>query len=203
MVEICIKIRIILVNRYLYSMIEFKFTSFPIIETERLILREHTLNDLPELFELRSNTQIMENIDKAGFIDMSEAVAQYERMKNGYETSTGISWGVTLKDGNDKVIAGCGLWRIVREHYRAEIGYAALPQYWNQGIISEAIKAVCDFGFNTIGIHSIEANLNPGNIRSARVLEKNGFVKEGYFKQNHFFEGKFIDTLTYGKVKPI
>ncbi len=183
------------------TMIELKFDKFPVIETERLILREYTLDDLPEIFELRSNKTIMENIDKNGYIDMSEAMAQYDRMKTGYETSTGISWAITLKKNNDnKVIAGCGLWRIVREHYRAEIGYALLPQYWNQGIISEAIKAVCDFGFNHIGIHSIEANLNPGNIRSARVLEKNGFVKEGYFKQNHFFEGQFIDTLTYGKV---
>lgn len=184
-------------------MIEFNFTSFPTIETERLILREHTLNDLPQLFELRSNEQIMKNIDKKGFVDMSEAMEQLEKMKNGYETSTGISWGVTLKNGDNQLIAGCGLWRIVREHYRAEIGYAVLPAYWNQGIISEAIKAVCDFGFNRIGIHSIEANLNPENIRSARVLEKNGFVKEGYFKQNHFHEGKFIDTLTYGKVKEL
>lgn len=182
-------------------MIEFKFPSFPIIQTERLILREHTDDDLPQLFELRSNRQIMENIDKASFQDMQEARDQLERMRNGYATSTGISWGITLKNGDNKVIAGCGLWRIVREHYRAEIGYACLPQYWNQGIISEAIKAVCNFGFEQIGLHSIEANLSPNNAKSARVLEKNGFVKEAHFKENYFYDGRFLDTLTYGKLK--
>jgi [ribosomal protein S5]-alanine N-acetyltransferase len=184
-------------------MIEFKFPSFPVIQTERLVLRQHTEDDLPELFELRSNRQIMENIDKASFQHMQEARDQFDRMKNGYETSTGISWAITWKKGNDKVIGGCGLWRIVREHYRAEIGYAVLPQYWNQGIISEAIQAICNFGFEQIGLHSIEANLNPANARSARVLEKNGFVKEAHFKENYFHEGKFLDTLTYGKVKGV
>jgi [ribosomal protein S5]-alanine N-acetyltransferase len=183
-------------------MIEFKFSSFPIIETERLILREHTEDDLPQLFELRSNREIMKNIDKPSFQDMQEARDQLERMRNGYATSTGLSWGITLKkNGDDKVIAGCGLWRIIREHYRAEIGYAVLPQYWNQGIISEAIKAVCEFGFEKVGLHSIEANLSTGNIRSARVLEKNGFIKEAHFKENHYYDGKFVDTFTYGKLK--
>jgi ribosomal-protein-alanine N-acetyltransferase len=182
-------------------MIEFSFASFPIITTNRLVLREHTLDDLPVLFELRSNDEIMKNINREGFQQMQEAMDQFNRMKTGYETSTGISWAITLKNGDNTVIGGCGLWRIVREHYRGEIGYALLPRYWNQGIISEAIEAVSRFGFEKIGLHSIEANLNPENIRSSRVLEKNGFVKEGYFKQNWFYKGAFYDTLTYGKLK--
>ena len=84
-----------------------------------------------------------------------------------------------------------------KENFRAEIGYALLPDYYKKGIADEALKAVIDYGFNTMNLHSIEANLNPDNIASAELLEKNNFEKEAYFKENYYFEGKFIDSLIY------
>lgn len=119
---------------------------------------------------------------------------------HAYQTKEGLSWALTVK-GDDTMVGGVGFWRIIREHYRAEIGYSILPHLWNQGIMSEAVKEVVDFGFSVLGLHSIEANLHPGNIASIKILEKSGFVKEGYFKENYFFNGRFDDTLTYGKVK--
>jgi ribosomal-protein-alanine N-acetyltransferase len=100
------------------------------------------------------------------------------------------------------MIGGIGFWRLIREHYRAEIGYSLLFPFWNQGIMSEALSVVLDFGFNQMRIHSVEANLNPNNLSSERILLKTGFAKEGYFRENYYFNGRFDDTLTYGKVKP-
>jgi ribosomal-protein-alanine N-acetyltransferase len=58
------------------------------------------------------------------------------------------------------------------------------------------------YGFNTVGLHSIEANIAPENIASARLLEKAGFVREAYFRENLFFNGRFLDTVIYSILAP-
>lgn len=182
-------------------MLTYSFPTFPIIETERLVLRETVADDIPEIFELKTNSDIMKNIDKEKLKSIQEAEDTLKRIQDGYANCTGVSWAISLK-GNNKMIGSCGLWRIEREHYRAELGYALMPEHWNKGIISEAIKHILDFGFAHLNVHTVMAQLNPGNARSARVLEKAGFVKEAYFKENYYFNGEFLDTLVYGKVKP-
>jgi ribosomal-protein-alanine N-acetyltransferase len=61
--------------------------------------------------------------------------------------------------------------------------------------MDEVAKAVLDYGFNTLKLHSIEANINPENIASQKLLEKNGFVREAYFKENFFWQGKFWKVM--------
>lgn len=71
------------------------------------------------------------------------------------------------------------------------------PQYWNKGLMSEAISKVIDFGFNEMKLHSIEAVINPANNVSRQVLKKFDFIKEAYFKEKFFFEEKFWDQEVY------
>jgi ribosomal-protein-alanine N-acetyltransferase len=59
-----------------------------------------------------------------------------------------------------------------------------------------------DYGWNVMGLHSVEANVNPENSASIRVLQKAGFVQEAYFRQNYFFRGRFIDSLIFCKLTP-
>ena len=59
------------------------------------------------------------------------------------------------------------------------------------------MAAILKYGFNTLKLHSVEAIVNPDNMQSIRVLEKNNFVKEAHFKENYFHEGKFKDTVIY------
>ena len=88
-----------------------------------------------------------------------------------------------------------------KEHYRAEIGYVLNPAFWKKGIMKEAILAVLGYGFDVMHLHSIEANINPGNAASAGVLEATGFIKEAYFKEDFFFDGTFRDTIIYSRLK--
>ena len=67
--------------------------------------------------------------------------------------------------------------------------------------MKEAINAVVDYGFSILGLHSMEAQLNPENIASSAVLESTGFIKEGQLKENFYFNGKFGDTAIYSKLK--
>jgi ribosomal-protein-alanine N-acetyltransferase len=63
--------------------------------------------------------------------------------------------------------------------------------------MQEALLKVINYGFKVINLHSIEANVNPGNAASIKLLEKNKFVREAYFKENYFYNGKFLDTVIY------
>lgn len=182
-------------------MLAFSFPQFPLIETDRLILRGPTMKDIEPLYQLRTNPEVLKNIFKEPMKLMQESIDLVNKIQDDYENSNGINWAVTLKLTGE-MIGMLGLWRIIKEHYRAEIGYTLLPQYWNQGLISEAMKSVLNFTFTELKIHSIEANLDPANNASEKVLLKAGFMKEGYFKEDFFFRGKFYDTLTYGIVNP-
>ncbi|WP_392388845.1 GNAT family N-acetyltransferase [Flavobacterium piscinae] len=103
--------------------------------------------------------------------------------------------------GNPKLLGIIGHYRIQPENYRSEIGYMLLPEYQNQGITSEAINIVLDYGFNVLNFHSVEAVVDPENYVSCKVLEKNGFVKEAHFLENEYWDGKFWDSVVYSLLK--
>ncbi len=183
-------------------MLTINFSPFPILETERLILRRVLPSDVKEMFELRSNPETMKYIPRPLLTNHEEALAHIQMMEDKIETNEGINWAITLK-GDDKMLGVIGHYRIKPEHYRAEVGYMILPEYHGKGITTEAVQCVVDYGFNTMQLHSIEGVIDPENEASQRVLQKCGFVKEAHFKENEYFDGKFIDAVVYSKLNPI
>ena len=183
-------------------MLTINFSPFPILETERLILRRVLPSDVKEMFELRSNPETMKYIPRPLLTNHEEALAHIQMMEDKIETNEGINWAITLK-GDDKMLGVIGHYRIKPEHYRAEVGYMILPEYHGKGITTEAVQCVVDYGFNTMQLHSIEGVIDPENEASQRVLQKCGFVKEAHFKENEFYDGKFIDAVIYSKLNPV
>ena len=177
-------------------MLTINFTPFPILETERLVLRRVNENDANEIFALRSNPETMKYIPRPLVKSIDDALEHIAMIDAKIESNEGINWAITYKD-NPKLIGIIGHYRIKPEHFRAEVGYMLLPEYHGKGIISEAIKEVVNYGFNEMKLHSIEAIIDPENFGSARVLEKNNFVKEAHLKENEFYEGRFLDTVIY------
>lgn len=177
-------------------MLTINFTPFPNLETERLLLRRVDNNDVNEIFSLRSNAETMKYIPRPLVKNIEDALEHIAMIDSKIETNDGINWAITLK-GNTKLIGVIGHYRVKPEHFRAEIGYMLLPEFQGKGIISEAIKKAVDYGFNEMGLHSIEAIIDPENKASAIVLEKNNFVKEAHLKENEFYEGRFLDTVIY------
>jgi [ribosomal protein S5]-alanine N-acetyltransferase len=80
------------------------------------------------------------------------------------------------------------------ENVRAELGYALKPHFWGKGYMKEVLFEVLRFGLDQLGLHSLEANVNPENIASVRLLESVGFLKEGHFKENYLFGDHFVDA---------
>ena len=182
-------------------MLEINFNPFPVLETERLVLRRIMLDDAPDYFLLRSSVDAMKHICKPLHTSIEETKAMIYKVNEMIDSNNGLGWAVCLKNKNT-MIGSVSFHRIEKEHYRAEIGYMLHPDYWRLGIISEAVGALIDFGFNTLNFHSIEANIDPTNIGSEKILQKFNFVKEAYFKENYFYNGQFLDSAVYSLVIP-
>ena len=177
-------------------MLAINFSTFHNLETERLLLRRVDKNDIKEVFALRSNPETMKYIPRPLVKTDQDALDHIAMIENKIETNEGINWAITLND-NPKLIGIIGHYRIKPEHYRAEIGYMILPEFNGKGIITEAVREVVKYGFDIIKLHSIEAIIDPENLASAKVLEKNGFIKEAHLKENEFYEGRFLDSVIY------
>ena len=81
---------------------------------------------------------------------------------------------------------------------RSEIGYELRREFRGQGLMQEALRAVLAFGFQAMGLHSIEAQADARNHGSRRVLERAGFVLEGYLPENYIVGDVVTDGALYG-----
>ena len=181
-------------------MLKLSFTIFPVLETDRLILREHTLADAKTWFALRHNPDVMRYIDRDSPKDIEEVEDYIKGLIAGFEQGESMGWAIALKDSPQQMIGNIVFWRMDFPNYRAEIGYLIDPAYWRKGLVSEALTAIIAFAFEDMKLHSIEANINPLNEASRKLLMKQGFVKEAYFREDYYFNGKFLDSEIYSLV---
>jgi len=182
-------------------MLKFNFTPFPVLTTERLVLRQTEPGDVDEIFFLRSDSEVMKYIDRPVCTTKEEALAFIQRLANRAAANEALVWAITLK-GDTKLVGNVGYWNTDPANHRAELGYALHPDHQHKGIMHEAIAAVLHYGFDTLKLHSVEANTNTANAISQRTLEKHGFVREALFRQNYYFNGKFLDSAIYCLLEP-
>ena len=183
-------------------MLQLNFDPFPVLQTDRLILRAIGRADVEDLFMFRGNTQAMKYIGKPVLTNIGEVQGLIEGYQEHVRLNRGIIWGITLKKKH-RLIGTIGFHRIEVENSRAEIGYILRPDYWQKGIMHEALDRVIEYGFEELHFHSLEARIHPDNLASAGILLKNGFVKEAYFKEAFYADGQFQDTEVYSRLSEV
>jgi len=176
------------------------FDPFPTLETPRLVLRQIFPEDLPAMFRIQSDPEVARYFGRPADTTPEETQKRLECIITGVRECTSIRWALTPRDSGELVGSG-GFWRWDKAHRWAEIGYELLPSHRGKGLMPEALAAMIRFGFERMELHRVEANIDPGNVASRRVLEKLGFVCEGVKRENWFHEGKFTDTPHYGLLR--
>jgi len=184
-------------------MLSLNLSPFPVIETERLLLRNVSIADLQELYLLRTNEKVNLHLNKTPDTSIDTTKTKLEEILALQEKNEAIFWVITLKNDPGKMIGNIGYWRIQKEHYRAEIGYLLHPDHWKKGIMKEALSVVIEYAFTKTDMHSIEANINPDNVASGVLLESCGFVKEAYHKENYYYDGVFYDSIIYSRLQNV
>ncbi|MBL7717221.1 MAG: GNAT family N-acetyltransferase [Flavipsychrobacter sp.] len=177
-------------------MIHLNFNPFPVLETERLLLRNLREYDKHEMFAIRSNPIAMQYIPRPMAKTLEDAAALVELILGNTERNERINWAITEK-GSDKMLGVIGYVGFNTNSARAEVGYVLNPDCFGKGIGYEALKAVVNYGFEVIGLHSIEAIIRPENRASIRLVEKLGFVREAYFRDYIYFNGEYLDETVY------
>ena len=172
------------------------FNSFPLLKTDRLILDSYQNQYVKDLFELNSDPEIMRFLDKPPAKDKIEILAKIKSVHQDFQQQKGINWTIRLKQSSE-VIGYFGIWRIDHTNHRGEIGYALKKEFWKKGILNETARAVFDFAFLKLKLHSVMANINPENKASEKALTKLGFQKEAHFREDYFYDGVFLDSVIY------
>jgi [ribosomal protein S5]-alanine N-acetyltransferase len=180
------------------------FAKFPMLETERFVLRAITDGDAAAIFEIMGDERVTRYLGRHPMKTLNEAVQRVQGFQRTFANKEGIPWAVTERSSG-QLIGTAVYWNLIPEHYRAETGYVLSPAWWGQGVMTEAISAVLDFGFTTMGLHSVEAQIDPENTASQRLLERMGFVQEGYFREDyyHIIKQEFTDTAVFSLLKDV
>ncbi|MBI1307728.1 MAG: GNAT family N-acetyltransferase [Bacteroidetes bacterium] len=168
------------------------------MQTERLILRELT----KDLFETIADKSIEEQLIFFGFINPEQVEKEIKKLRlRLYSEERLMKRFDLIHKISGRNIGSCGFHNWLPEHRRAEIGYHIIEEFRNQGFVSEAIKKIIQYGFETMNLMRIEAFTSPDNFISQKVLYNHGFQQEGLLHRHYISDNTIHDSVVFGLVK--
>ena len=161
------------------------------IETDRLILKEIDESHVEDVLKIRSNESVNQFIKRIPPKNNYDALDFILTIKKRTQNNETFYWGISQRD-QQNVIGTICLYRFSEDRTEAEVGYELLPDYHRKGIMSEALTAVLNFGFNDLHLQEIVAMTNKFNENSKGLLLKHDFV----LQEGRIDEG-FPDNLVF------
>lgn len=171
------------------------------LNTARLSLRPPATSDVDAVFAIYADPQVARYLSRPPWTETEQAHAWLTRMRAEQEQATALQL-MLQRDLDDRVIGTCTLFKLDFDNCRAEIGYTLASDYWGHGYMHEAVVAMLDHGFDALKLHRVEADIDPRNEPSARVLDRLGFQKEGRLRQRWQVAGEITDSDIYGLLAP-
>jgi len=172
---------------------------FPILHTDRLVLRELTVNDAQAILNCFSNSDVLRHYGQNPLTSLDQVRQIINNFSTNYDEKRGIKWGIELK-GQAGIIGTIGFQEWSTEHKRAEISYALFPESWGKGYALEAVNKVISFGFQEMELVRIGAIVFTENDASNKLLIKAGFEKEGVLKKYMHQNNVPYDTYIYSLI---
>lgn len=155
-----------------------KFTPFPNLSTERLVLRRIREEDWKEMLFLRSDPTVNRYIERPPERQtktQDEALQFIRDLQSYEENDVSITWAMALKEEPTLIGTIC-LWNFSADKKTTEVGYALDPAFQNLGIMSEAMACILEFGFKHLEVELIEAFTHRENEASKKLLTTHGFL---------------------------
>ncbi|MDQ1855038.1 GNAT family N-acetyltransferase [Chryseobacterium sp. WLY505] len=163
------------------------------LETSRLILKGINENNTEDILRIRGNPEVNKFVKRVSPKTNYDALQFILTIKQRTQNNQTVYWGISLKDQSYLIGTIC-LWNFSEDRKTAEVGYELLPEYHRQGIMSEALNAVVEYGFNELHLQEIVAITNTFNENSKRLLLKHHFIlQEG--KKDEGFPDNIIFSL--------
>lgn len=167
-----------------------------LLETERLLLRDITIDDKQAIFDYRSDAET--NKFQSWIPETLEDVESFIQ-RNIKEFNQPESWyQVLVTEKRTKAVIGdVGIHFFGSENLQVELGITLNKNFHGQGYASEALKGIIDFLFNDLNKHRIMTSVDPDNVDSIQLMERIGFRKEGHFVKSLFWKNNWVDDVIY------
>jgi len=156
-------------------MLNITFSPFPTLTTERLTLSQLSTDDGKDIFALRSDVEINKYLNRAPSKTIEDAFIFIEKINANIKNNNSIYWAISLTATKTFVGTIC-LFDFSSENNSCEIGYELITKFQGQGIMTEAIIEVINYGFNTLQFQKIVAFTHTANQNSTKLLTKSGFL---------------------------
>lgn len=177
-----------------------KGEKLPTIGAERVRLRHLQESDTDSLFEIFSDREALRFWGFPPYIERAEAEQLLAEIHEHFRQKTLFQWGIAL-NSNDQIIGTSTLFHFDEKSRRAEIGYILDRRYWGKGLANEALTALLEFAFETLNLHRLEADIEPRNAASVKIIERLGFQREGFLRERWIVSGEIQDSLFYGLLR--
>ena len=172
----------------------------PTLLAPRVALRWLDEGDVDALFDVFSHPEVMRYWSFPPLEDREAAQGLLEDIHGKFRRRTYFQWGVARRE-DDLVMGTCTLFHLDLDNRRAEIGYALGREHWGKGYMGEALGALLGFAFGELGLHRLEADVDPRNAASIKSLERLGFRQEGYLRERWIVNGEIQDALFFGLLR--
>ena len=171
--------------------------SLPTLDAPRVRLRWLTDADVDALYTVFSDRTMMRYWSTPAMTKRAEAEDYLRRIHEGFAGKKLFQWGVERKEDR-RILGTCTLFQLDAGNARAELGYALASAHWKKGLMSEALAALLDFSFGTLKLRRLEADVDPRNENSLRILGRLGFRREGLLRERWNVNGEIQDSVFLG-----
>ncbi len=172
------------------------YTYMPELETPRLRLRKLQMRDAEDIFRYSRDSEVARHVLWDAHRSVGESRSYLRYMIRRYRNHEPASWGIEWKE-TGRIIGTIGYMWIQTDNSAAEVGYSLARDFWNMGIMTEALKAVIAHGFGRLNLNRIEAQHETTNPASGAVMRKCGMVREGLLRQRLYNKGRYVDVELY------
>lgn len=181
------------------------------LHTERLSLRFIDDGDAAALFRLFSDPAALRHWSSGPWLHEAQAIDNIRQTLKAYEDGSALRLGLVLENGelsaepggelNGELIGTATLYAFDRRNRRCDIGYMLARPHWGRRYMQEALPALINYGFESLSLHRIEADIHPDNIASGRILDSLHFQREGHLRERWFVNGEISDSIIYGLLR--
>ena len=171
----------------------------PLLDGERVRLRAYRDDDIDALYAAYSDPTVMRYWSYPPWTERSQAEAYLARDRD-YAGDGMIAWVIAKRD-NEAFMGTMTLLGIDRAQGRADIGYALAAVHWGHGYAQEALHLALAHAFHALQLRRIEADVDPRNAGSCRLLERLGFQREGLLRERWLVNGELQDSSMYGLLR--
>lgn len=172
------------------------FAHLPTLRTPRLTLRPARMSDAGDMYEYSRDPQVAYHVLWEPHASIHQTRGYLRCLLRQYRTGQPSTYVIVLTEEH-KVIGTIGLMWLQEENRSAEIGYSLSRAYWNRGLMTEAVRAMLGFCFDTLHLNRVEAQYETDNPASGAVMRHAGMRREGLLRQRIYNKGRFVDVELY------